>query len=32
MAEAIVAGRLTGGQTVTLAADADGKLQLVLPE
>ena len=32
VAEAIVAGRLTGGQTVTLAADADGKPQLVLPE
>ena len=32
MAEAIVAGRLTGGQVVTLVADADGKPQLVLPE
>ena len=32
VAEAIVAGRLTGGQTVTLAADDDGKPQLVLPE
>ena len=32
VAEAIVAGRLTGGQAVTRAADADGKPQLVLPE
>ena len=32
LAEALISGRLTDGQTVTLAADGDGKPELRLPE
>ncbi|MCI7793063.1 ATP-dependent Clp protease ATP-binding subunit, partial [bacterium] len=32
LAEALISGRLADGQTVTLAADGDGKPELRLPE